>query len=245
MSSVIRIGTVSKVNYEDGTIEVAYEDRDGSVTDEICVVSNALYRMPVVGAMVCVLHNSDSQEMGTCIGTFWNEDNKPVGGKKQRYRYDYNDKKGKAFEQYDGDSGDYEEKIDGNAKETIGKNLDFTVGGDVTFKVGASTVKVCQSGTIEITGTTVKITGATVNISGGSGDCKIPDDAKFKAEVTNNALDSSPVWQDATTEVKKGVNIVFENKTATNGAAFNFRVSVERGESGEGGYIEAVSGAFQ
>lgn len=31
----------------------------------------------------------------------------------------------------------------------------------------------------------------------------IPDDAKFKAEVTNNALDSSPVWQDATTEVKK------------------------------------------
>ena len=35
MSSVIRIGTVSKVNYEDGTIEVAYEDRDGSVTDEI------------------------------------------------------------------------------------------------------------------------------------------------------------------------------------------------------------------
>ena len=45
--------------------------------------------------------------------------------------------------------------------------------------------------------------------------------------------------------MKKGVNIVFENKTATNGAAFNFRVSVERGESGEGGYIEAVSGAFQ
>lgn len=74
---------------------------------------------------------------------------------------------------------------------------------------------------------------------------QIPDDAKFKAEVTNNALDSSPVWQDATTEVKKGVNIVFENKTATNGAAFNFRVSVERGESGTGGYIEAVSGAFQ
>nr|UWF88317.1 MAG: hypothetical protein [Bacteriophage sp.] len=73
----------------------------------------------------------------------------------------------------------------------------------------------------------------------------IPDDAKLKVEVTNNALDSSPVWQDATTEAKKGVNIVFENKTATAGAAFNFRVSVERGESGEGGYIEAVSGAFE
>ena len=73
----------------------------------------------------------------------------------------------------------------------------------------------------------------------------IPDDAKFKAEVTNNALDSSPVWQDATTEVKTGENIVFENKPVTNGTAFNIRVSVARGESGEGGYIEAVSGAFQ
>lgn len=84
------------------------------------------------------------------------------------------------------------------------------------------------------------ITVAVLQVTGS-----IPDDAKLKAEVTNNALDSSPVWQDATTEVKKGVNIVFENKTATAGAAFNFRVSVERGESGEGGYIEAVSGAFE
>ena len=73
----------------------------------------------------------------------------------------------------------------------------------------------------------------------------IPDDAVCKAEVTNNANDPSPVWQDATTEVKKGVNIVFTNSTATNGAAFNFRVSISRGASGTGGYIEAISGAFQ
>lgn len=84
------------------------------------------------------------------------------------------------------------------------------------------------------------ITVAVLQVTGS-----IPDDATFKAEVTNNANDAEPVWQDATTEVQKGTNIVFSNKTATNGAAFNFRVSVERGESGEGGYIEAVSGAFQ
>lgn len=84
------------------------------------------------------------------------------------------------------------------------------------------------------------ITVAVLQVTGS-----IPDDATFNVEVTNNANDPSPVWQDATTEVQKGVNIVFENKTATNGAAFNFRVSVERGESGTGGYIEAVSGAFQ
>lgn len=180
MSSVIRIGSVSKVNYEDGTIEVAYEDREDSVTDEICMVSNNLYRMPVVGMLVCVLHNSDSQEMGTCIGTFWNDDYKPVEGKEGRYRYDYNDKQGKAFEQYDSDSGDYTETIDGNYKETVGKNVEYTVKGDMIFKVGSSTVKVGQNGTIEIkgvtlnlNGTTVNISGSSVNISGGSGDCKI------------------------------------------------------------------------
>lgn len=84
------------------------------------------------------------------------------------------------------------------------------------------------------------ITVAVLQVTGS-----IPDDAVFKAEVTNNANDPSPVWQDATTEVQKGTNIVFSNKTASNGAAFNFRISVSRGASGESGYIEAVTGAFQ
>lgn len=84
------------------------------------------------------------------------------------------------------------------------------------------------------------ITVAVLQVTGS-----IPDDATFKAEVTNNANDAEPVWQDATTEVQKGTNIVFSNKTALNGAAFNFRISVSRGASGESGYIEAVTGAFQ
>ena len=84
------------------------------------------------------------------------------------------------------------------------------------------------------------ITVAVLQVTGS-----IPDDAVFKAEVTNNAKDAAPVWQDVTTEVQKGVNIVFSNKTAANGSAFNFRISVSRGASGTGGYIEAVSGAFQ
>lgn len=84
------------------------------------------------------------------------------------------------------------------------------------------------------------ITVAVLQVTGS-----IPDDATFKAEVTNNANDAEPVWQDAMTEVQKGTNIVFSNKTASNGAAFNFRISVSRGASGESGYIEAVTGAFQ
>ncbi len=116
-----------------------------------------------------------------------------------------------------------------DGKETVSTSATFTKA------VHAASVTLAEPLAVE-----GDITVAVLQVTGS-----IPDDAKFKAEVTNNALDSSPVWQDATTEVKKGVNIVFENKTAANGAAFNFRVSVERGESGEGGYIEAVSGAFQ
>ena len=116
-----------------------------------------------------------------------------------------------------------------DGKETVSTSATFTKA------VHAASVTLAEPLAVE-----GDITVAVLQVTGS-----IPDDAKFKAEVTNNALDSSPVWQDATTEVKKGVNIVFENKTAANSAAFNFRVSVERGESGEGGYIEAVSGAFQ
>lgn len=142
-----------------------------------------------------------------------------------------------AFEQTASAAG-FQKILNGNHTITVevsdGKE---TVSTSATFTKAVHAASVTLAEPLAVEG---DITVAVLQVTGS-----IPDDAKFKAEVTNNALDSSPVWQDATTEVKKGVNIVFENKTATNGAAFNFRVSVERGESGEGGYIEAVSGAFQ
>lgn len=116
-----------------------------------------------------------------------------------------------------------------DGKETTSASATFTKA------VHAASVTLAEPLTVE-----GDITVAVLQMTGS-----IPDDAVFKAEVTNNDNDPSPVWQDATTEVKKGVNIVFTNSTAANGAAFNFRISVSRGASGTGGYIESVSGAFQ
>lgn len=116
-----------------------------------------------------------------------------------------------------------------DGKESTSLNATFTK------SVTSASVTLAEPLTVE-----GDITVAVLQVTGS-----IPDDAVFKAEVTNNANDPSPVWQDATVEVQKGVNIVFTNSVATNGAAFNFRVSVSRGASGTGGYIEAVSGAFQ
>ena len=106
-----------------------------------------------------------------------------------------------------------------------------------TFTKGVTSASVTLKSPLAVEG---DITVAVLQVTGS-----IPDDATFKAEVTNNANDAEPVWQDATTEVQKGTNIVFSNKTASNGAAFNFRISASRGASGESGYIEAVTGAFQ
>ena len=116
-----------------------------------------------------------------------------------------------------------------DGKETVSTSATFTK------SVHAASVTLAEP--LAVDG---DITVAVLQVTGS-----IPDDAKLKAEVTNNAKDEAPVWQDATTEVQKGTNIVFSNKTASNGAAFNFRISVSRGASGESGYIEAVTGAFQ
>lgn len=85
-----------------------------------------------------------------------------------------------------------------------------------------------------------KITLCAITVGG-----MIPADAVFKVEVTNNGKDSSPVWEDATTEARNGRNHLFTNQTASNGFAFNFRITAKRGASGESGYIASIQGGFQ
>ena len=85
-----------------------------------------------------------------------------------------------------------------------------------------------------------RISACALNVEGS-----IPADAVCKFEVTNNALDSSPVWEDCTAKSKAGLSYVFTNKSTENGFAFNFRVTISRGESGSGGYITSISGGFE
>ena len=170
----------------------------------------------------------------------------------------------------DGDTLTVTEKLDGKTTATrtglaSGTALTFeqasTADGFLRILNGSHTIKITANDGKESTSLnatfTMSVTSASVTLTtplAVDGDItvailqvsgSIPNDAAFKTEATNNALDDSPVWQDVTAEVRKGTNIVFENQTASAGAAFNFRISVERGASGEGGYIDSVSGAFQ
>ena len=107
----------------------------------------------------------------------------------------------------------------------------------LTFTKKVTSASVTLSEPLAVEG---DITLAALRVAGS-----IPADALFTVEVTNNGADDQPVWQDATDEVKRGANIVFTNHTAAKGAAFNFRLSVSRGPSDTGGYISAITGAFQ
>lgn len=73
----------------------------------------------------------------------------------------------------------------------------------------------------------------------------IPVGHTYTVKVTNNAKDTAPVWQDVTSEVKSGSNIIFSNTTQTNGPAFNFRIEVARGSSSQAGYLQSITGGFQ
>lgn len=167
----------------------------------------------------------------------------------------------------DGDSMTVTEAIDGVTKRTFtpeaGANNAFAVTGEVFMCLlnGDHTLTITandgKGSTVHTLTFTKEIHAASITLAEPlDADAKIeicvlsvlgslPADAVFSVKVTNNANDTTPVWEDCTAEVKAGANHVFTNTTATNGFAFNFKIEVERGASGEGGYISSAQGGFQ
>ncbi len=100
-----RIGTVSKIDKENGMVSVVYPDRDNNVTDLVpCISFNDEYKMPKVGDKVFLAHLSNGTEAALAFGKFWNEANKPLD-KEDTYRkqFDYD---GKAYMKYDEKTGE-------------------------------------------------------------------------------------------------------------------------------------------
>lgn len=119
------------------------------------------------------------------------------------------------------------------AQDAGGKNSEYSL----TF---TKSVTACSITMTEPMEADAQITIMAMSVTGD-----IPADANFQVLVTNNAKDTEPTWEDATSEVKNGANYLFENQTATNGWAFNFKVIASRGSSGTGGYISSIQGGFQ
>lgn len=190
------------------------------------------------------------------------EDNQNLGTKTSGFTVSYS-----VNDEDAADSVTVTEKMDGVVKRTFtatkSQHNSFAVTGEYFMKLlnGNHTMVIEASDGKETTTLTLtfakKVVKAVITLETPmDADAKIsicaitvtghiPTDADYTVEVTNNAKDDSPVWEDCTQECKNGNNYLFQNETAANGFAFNFRVTAERGDSDEGGYITSIQGGFQ
>lgn len=88
----------------------------------------------------------------------------------------------------------------------------------------------------------------TITVAALTLEGSFPADMSLTVELTNNGLDDAPVWENCT-DIQSGesrafVHHAFANKTAAKGAAFNYKVTITRGESGVGGNITMIGGVI-
>jgi phage baseplate assembly protein V len=77
LKNLLRIGTVSSIDYGAGTVRVIIEDQDEIVTDDLPMLSHE-YEMPNVGEVVLCLFLGTGNANGFCLGRFYYDDEAPV-----------------------------------------------------------------------------------------------------------------------------------------------------------------------
>ena len=88
----------------------------------------------------------------------------------------------------------------------------------------------------------------TITVAAMTLEGSFPADMSLTVELTNNALDEAPVWENCT-DIQRGesrafVHHAFTNKTAARGFAFNYKITVTRGKSGTGGTLTMIGGVI-
>lgn len=193
MSSEVRLGNVSSIDYENGLCEVTYPDRDDTVTEMVPVLSNREYRMPEVDDLVVVLHPGDSPEDAVILGTIWNEKIKPAEGKEKVFRKEYCNENGKAYRKFDASAKELLDFVDGK-KILKAKSLEIKIGSTTVTISESGSVKVDSpagieikaSGELKLSATTLTASAATVNITGGGGDVTVSGKSLVNHTHTGN-----------------------------------------------------------
>lgn len=88
----------------------------------------------------------------------------------------------------------------------------------------------------------------TITVAALTLEGSFPGDMSLTVELSNNARDDAPMWENCT-DIQRGesrafAHHAFTNKTAAKGAAFNYKVTITRGESGVGGNITMIGGVI-
>lgn len=97
----IRIGKISKIDYESGMAEVTYPDMDNAVTAPFPLLSfNDEYKMPQIGEEVAVLHLSNGTANGIILGPYWNLAKLPAISGENVFRKEFSKTPGQAYIQF-------------------------------------------------------------------------------------------------------------------------------------------------
>lgn len=139
------------------------------------------------------------------------------------------------------EKADYQQVL--NGAHTITLEVDngiMSATKTITFTKNVTSAKVSLTAPLTADDT---ITVAALTLEGS-----FPADMSLTVEMTNNALDDAPVWENCT-DIQRGesrafVHHAFTNKTAARGFAFNYKVTIARGASGVGGNITMIGGVI-
>lgn len=123
----------------------------------------------------------------------------------------------------------------------------------LTVSDGKISVDWTATFTKNVTGAQVSLTAPltaddTITVASMTLEGSFPVDMSLTVEMTNNALDEAPVWENCT-DIQRGesrafVHHAFTSKTAARGFAFNYKVTIARGASGVGGNITMIGGVI-
>lgn len=118
---------------------------------------------------------------------------------------------------------------------------------------GKTTTEWTATFTKNVTGAVLSLTQPltaddTITVAAMTLEGSFPADMSLTVELTNNGLDDSPAWENCT-DIQRGesrafAHHTFTNKTAVRGFAFNYKITVTRGESGTGGTLTMIGGVI-
>lgn len=130
MHDIIRVGYISAVNYEEGTAQVVYKDRDNVVSPFFPFASNE-YDPPENDTLVYVLHLPNDSTTGMILVPPYTNGNRPPEGKKGIWRKDFGDG---SYIRYDRKTKQLDIVSDNVQVENLNIVGNLTVDGDVRIK---------------------------------------------------------------------------------------------------------------
>ena len=203
MAGTNRTGRVSAIDYKAGTYEVTYFDRGKSVTRQINAISNGEYKMPSIGQVVSVSHNSNGTAAGTTTGTVWNKTNTPAEGYKGLFRKEYAERKGLAYERYDENTGVYTQYVNRRTGRNCNGEIYDEAKGAISLVAG-TTVSI-EAGTF----VSIEAAGALSVTAGG----KYTFAAKKGAKIEVEGGDAEITINGATVKVTEAGDVEIESPT--------------------------------